>query len=103
MPGDDVVAEVHERSGGNPLFVTELARLNAVRSLRTDEIPTAIRDVVRGRLAPLPAPTVEMLTFAATLGSAIDLRVLTSIADSPMDACLDAIEPAVAALLLVAR
>ena len=39
--------------------------------------------------------------MAATLGSAIDLRVLMSMADSPMDACLDAIEPAVAALLLV--
>ena len=100
-PGDEVAAEVHQRSGGNPLFVTELARLNAVRSLRTDEIPTAIRDIVRGRLAPLPAPTVEVLTFAATLGSAIDLRVLMSMADSPMDACLDAIEPAVTALLLV--
>lgn len=101
VPGDDVIDEVFHRSGGNPLFVTELARLNAVTSLRTDEIPTAVRDIVRGRLAPLPAPTIELLTLAAMLGAAVDLRLLVAVADTAMDACLDSLEPAVAARLLV--
>ncbi len=101
-PGHDVVAEVHERSGGNPLFVTELARLNAVTSLRADEIPTAVRDVVRGRLAPLPPTTIELLTVSAMLAPSVDLRVLTSAAGMHMEACLDGLEPAVVAQLLVA-
>ena len=99
-PGDDVVAAVHRRSGGNPLFVTELARLNEVTDLSTEEIPTAVRDIVRGRLAPLPTPTVDILRLAAMLGPAVDLRVLVNAANLDAESCLDALEPAVATRLL---
>ena len=100
VPATRLPPRCTERSGGNPLFVIELAPDSTrCASLRTNEIDGDPRHRPRSA-GTVAGTTVEMLTLAATLGSAIDLRVLMSMADSPMDACLDAIEPAVAALLL---
>jgi DNA-binding SARP family transcriptional activator len=67
-------AAIHLRSGGNPFFVRELARLfDADGDLAA--VPPGVRDVVRHRVAALPASVHAVLRRAAVLGD-VDLEVL---------------------------
>ena len=62
---------IHETAGGNPFFALELARaldadLDPARPL---PVPETLEELVRARLAGLPAATREALEVAAALGS----------------------------------
>lgn len=96
QPNPEVVQRVHDRSGGNPLFVSELARLPD-----TGFVPDAVRDVVRRRLAHLPERTLDLLVVAAVLGEEIDLHVLPGASGRDPDTCLDDLDPAVVTRVLV--
>ncbi|MGW0157888.1 BTAD domain-containing putative transcriptional regulator [Mycobacterium sp. NPDC003323] len=93
---------LRERTGGNPLFARELARLMAAEG--TDaahgRIPAGVGDVLRRRLARLPPQTVTALRQAAVLGREVDITLLGELARSDDDELLDALEPAVLAGLL---
>jgi DNA-binding CsgD family transcriptional regulator len=63
---------VHERSGGNPFFALELARvldadLNPFSPL---PVPETLEELVRARLSGLPPSTREALALAAVVGTA---------------------------------
>jgi DNA-binding SARP family transcriptional activator len=79
-------ALIHQRSGGNPFFVRELARLLDTGDL--SDVPAGVRDVVRHRAGTLPEPVQEVLRRASVLGMDVDLDLL------PGDN-LDAVETAV--------
>ncbi|MER7277558.1 BTAD domain-containing putative transcriptional regulator [Dactylosporangium sp. NPDC000244] len=87
--------EVHllrERTGGNPFFVRELARLLAAEgpaALRT--VPPGVRDVIRHRLAQLPEPARDVLLRASVLGRDVDPELLAALAGTDV---LDALEEA---------
>lgn len=78
---------VHRRSGGNPFFVRELARLLAAGG-DLSAVPAGVRDVVRYRLATLPDDVRSVLRHAAVLGPDVELDLL------PGDGVLDALEAA---------
>ncbi|OKH85844.1 transcriptional regulator [Mycobacterium sp. ST-F2] len=88
---------LRERTGGNPLFVRELARLMAAEGQDAvwASVPVGVRDVLRRRLARLPGPTVTALRQAAVLGRDIDVDLLAELGRSDPDDLLDALEPAV--------
>ncbi len=101
-PGPDVVDRIRRSAGGNPLFVCELARLAGERGLDGDlEVPTAIRDVVRGRLAPLPERATAELEVAAVLGERFELRTAMAASERDADSCLDALDAAIVTRILV--
>lgn len=101
-PADDVAARVQARAGGNPLFVTELARLAGERGVAdADAVPDAIRDVVRGRLAGLPDRATAELEVAAVLGERFDLHTVMAASERDPDACLDALDAAIVTRILV--
>ncbi len=79
-------------AGGNPFFVSALLAHGDGRS-RTDALQ---RWVER-----LPGPTGDALTVAALIGHEFDLGVLAAVSHTLPDALLDALEPAVAAGVLV--
>jgi DNA-binding CsgD family transcriptional regulator len=62
---------IHERSGGNPFFALELARvLDAdVDPLEPLPVPETLDELVRARLAGLPAATRDALALASALGT----------------------------------
>ena len=96
-------AAIHARAEGNPFFATELARLVASgEGLPAGDVPSGVRDVVRRRLALLPAPTAELLTVAAVIGRDVDLGLLARASGRDLDGCLDDLEPAILHRLLVA-
>ncbi|PWR11530.1 SARP family transcriptional regulator [Micromonospora acroterricola] len=88
---------IHHRSGGNPFFVRELAQLYAAEGAAAlAAVPPGVRDVIRHRLAQLPAPTRTVLRQAAVLGRDLDPEVLSTLAGDPTT-LLDAVDRALQA------
>ncbi|MEV0616319.1 AAA family ATPase [Nonomuraea sp. NPDC050404] len=66
-PGDDLIAEIHQRTGGNPFFVEQTARLwQGGSPLAT--IPPGVGAAVRRRLTRLSDEVLNVLRMAAVLG-----------------------------------
>jgi DNA-binding CsgD family transcriptional regulator len=84
---------IHERSGGNPFFALELARvLDAdVDPLQPLTVPETLEELVRARISGLPAATREALALASAVGTASE-SLLEQAGVAP-----GALEPAVAA------
>ncbi|MEU1585545.1 AAA family ATPase [Micromonospora sp. NPDC005710] len=101
-PEPGLVDEVHRRTGGNPFFVEQTARLwhadDAVGA-----IAPGVREAVRRRLAQLPAPVVEALTVAAVLGREFHRQVLAACVPAPAAQVDRLLDRAVTARLVVAR
>ena len=68
------LVRIHEHSGGNPFFALELARVLEVDvdPLRPLPVPDTLEELVRARLAGLPAATREALTFLSAAGTVPD-------------------------------
>jgi hypothetical protein len=99
-PDPAVVRAIHRRSGGNPFFVRELARLSAAEGAAgLDAVPAGVRDVIRHRLAALPAPAQGLLRQASVIGRDVDPDVLAAAAGDPAD-LLDSLDAALAAEFL---
>ena len=103
-------AALLDRTGGNVFYLTELLRLlgseHRRRSLTADDVrnadvPSGVRDVILRRSAMLPDNTRALLPLAAVMGRDIDLELLENVADVESEELLLAMEPAVAAGLLV--
>jgi tetratricopeptide (TPR) repeat protein len=97
------VAALAERTGGNPFYVRESARLLASEGalVAMSEIPKGVRDVLRRRLARLPASVVTVLRLVAVVGRDADVEVVVTAADIDQSDVLDALEVGVAAGLLI--
>lgn len=93
-----------DRTGGNPFFVIELARAAGRSQTALDpnvELPGHVRVAVEQRLQGLSEETLRLLGYAslALVESSVDL--IASAADTGIDAASDALEPAVAAGVLI--
>jgi DNA-binding CsgD family transcriptional regulator len=69
--GRQTLLRIHERSGGNPIFALELARAldEEVDPLEPLPVPETLDELVRARLAGLPAATRDALALASVLGT----------------------------------
>ncbi len=87
---------IHERSGGNPFFALELARVLDVDidPLEPLPVPERLDELVRARLAALPSVTRDALALASALGTPSE-SLLERAGVAP-----DALAPAVAAHLI---
>ena len=82
-PAPDLVAQVHRRSGGNPLFVRELVRLLGAQDPATTagaeasgRLPAEVRSAVAGRLTALSEDVQQILRAAAVIGADVEPAVL---------------------------
>lgn len=97
------VTRVAERTDGNPLFVRETARLAAAEGWGTaaTAVPAGVGDVLRRRLARLPAQARTVLRQASVLGRDVDVDTLLAlVGDAGEDETLDALELGVMSGLL---
>jgi predicted ATPase len=109
-PAEPLVEAVADRCGGNPFFITELLRLlqserrlaapDAAAAARRD-IPVGVRDVLRLRLARLPAQTRTLLMVAAVAGRGFGLDLIEAVTGLDDEPALDAAEAAVLAGLVL--
>jgi predicted ATPase len=84
----DLVAQLARRTGGNPFFVTQLLRVLAANAANAQqvlavEVPVHVVEVVRRRLARLPAAAAGLLEVAAVLGAGGAVENLAAAAASP--------------------
>ncbi len=101
-PSAELAERVQARTSGNPLFVTELARLAGERGLDdASVVPDAVRDVVRSRLAALPVQAIAELEVAAVVGERFDVRTVMAASERDPDSCLDALDAAIVTRILV--
>ncbi|MEJ2890140.1 BTAD domain-containing putative transcriptional regulator [Actinomycetospora aeridis] len=99
---------VADRTGGNPLFVREVARLAATAPGEGRAVPAGVRDVLRRRLRDLPGRSRAVLAHVALLGRSADvdlvLAVEAAVAGRTVaeveEEVLDGLEAAVAAGVL---
>lgn len=78
---DAEAAELADRTGGNPFFVSEYARLPRAERAG-NEIPRAVRSVLDRRLAALDPAVVQMLRAAAVIGDVIDASAVPVLAQT---------------------
>ena len=103
------MAALHERTGGNPFYLVELVRLLRGEHPReldpadvaALDVPAGVRDVLARRVDRLPGDTRSLLRLAAVIGRDVDLDVLQAAGGTDSETLMLALEPAVAAGLLV--
>ncbi|MGN6330718.1 MAG: BTAD domain-containing putative transcriptional regulator [Motilibacteraceae bacterium] len=100
-PDPELAASIQERSGGNPFFARELARLLDDAGRLRPGVPAAVRDVLRLRTAALPEPSRELLAAGAVLGRDFAARTATAMLDLEADQAVAAVEATLDAGLLV--
>ncbi|RSN71208.1 BTAD domain-containing putative transcriptional regulator [Actinomadura sp. WAC 06369] len=101
---DAELADIAERTGGNPFFVRETARLLDAEGLpaAVRRVPAGVGDVLRRRIARLPEPARNVLRDAAVVGGDADLAVLAELAAGAHgeETVIDAVDAALAAGLV---
>ncbi len=106
-PSEQTLSEVAGRTGGNPFFVAEVARLLRATG-RDDEpsswssaLPQGVRGVLVRRFARLPQSAHAAVLTASVLGGEVDVTVLAGIMGDDRDNVLELLGPAVQAGLLL--
>ncbi len=82
-PDPELVGEVHRRTGGNPFFVEQTARLWRSGGTVTAVAP-GVRDALQRRMSLLPEPVVDLLTSAAVLGREFHRQLLAATVAAPV-------------------
>jgi DNA-binding winged helix-turn-helix (wHTH) protein/tetratricopeptide (TPR) repeat protein len=78
-PARQRLVELHERTGGNPFFVRELAGLlreGAETEGTAPWVPSSLRELLRGRLLRLPPVCREVLEAAAVIGREFPVAIV---------------------------
>ncbi|MFF1904469.1 ATP-binding protein [Kitasatospora sp. NPDC058218] len=97
--GQERAESVHRRTGGNPFFVQQIARLRAAGG-DNGAVPAAVGQVVARRLARLPDTTARLLGTAAVIGRSFGVGLLASVARLPDVRLPDLLAPAVEARIV---
>jgi len=86
-PQDHLVTAIHQATGGNPFFVTEVVRLwladGAARRENPDagefQVPDEVREAIRRRLVPLSPNAATLLSVAAVIGREFDADLVARV------------------------
>jgi DNA-binding SARP family transcriptional activator len=90
------------RSGGNPLFLSELLREAQETGGDVEGPPAGVRDVIARRLARLDDSSLRALDVAAVCGLEFDVTTLARVDDRPVVEVLEALDGAIDAALAAA-
>ncbi len=98
--GPSLAARVRAVTEGNPFFVGEMIHALDEGADGDPPVTPRVRDVVRWRLARLPAEVGDVLTAAAVAGPEFGVDVIASAAGAGTERVLDALEAAERARLV---
>jgi len=111
-PAPDVLATIHERTEGHPLFLVETVRYllaeTRTGSLREQDaasalkaIPEGVRAIIGKRLNRLSPSCTHLLSIAACIGRAFSLELLLPlVSESSEEALFGSLEEALAARII---
>jgi tetratricopeptide (TPR) repeat protein len=97
-PSTEEARAVHRQTGGNPLFVTEVARLVAAGS--STVLPTGVLEVLARRLARVSASCNDVLGACSAVGTEFDACLVGEVLGVPDAAVTAALEEAATARLV---
>lgn len=103
-PEHAVADALHRRSEGNPFFMVELLRAHASGEAplgAPGSPPAVVKDLVAQRVASLPELTRRAIEVAAVIGRVFEVRVAAAALELDTSPVLAALDPALAARLLV--
>jgi DNA-binding SARP family transcriptional activator/nucleoside-triphosphatase THEP1 len=98
---DTETAMLADRTGGNPFFVSEYARLPRDERAGT-EIPGAIRSVLERRLDTLDPAVLQVLRTAAVIGDVVEFAVLAATTRLDFDTLADYLDEAADERIVIA-
>lgn len=75
----DVAAATHDRTGGHPFFVRELALIGSVGPVTDDRVPTVVRDAIERRVELLAPGTIAVLEASALVGLTVLPDVVSAV------------------------
>lgn len=93
---DAHASTVLDVTGGNPLFVREVARAMADGSWRADRPPRTVLDLVSARLEDVSAGCRELVQAAAIVGRDFSLALVAAALGRPVERCLPLVDEAAA-------
>ena len=103
----ELTALVRDRTGGNPLYVTELLRAVRTEGSRdrllevvAGTVPSRVSEVVTHRLGRLPEAVTDAVATASVLGTEGDAAALVAVGGSTLEEVVELLEQARAARLL---
>jgi DNA-binding CsgD family transcriptional regulator/tetratricopeptide (TPR) repeat protein len=97
-PPSEMVDVVHARTGGNPFFVTEIARLPSVDARA---VPENVRAAISQRLTRLSPLANQILVVASVIGREFACRVVAAVlSDAAEESLLRALDEALQAALI---
>jgi hypothetical protein len=73
-------ADVYQRTGGNPFYVTE------VLAAGSEHVPATVRDAVLARVSCLSPAAREVVAVASVLGRLAETALLTAVSGQPLTA-----------------
>ncbi len=97
-PGE-LAGQLHSRTGGHPLFVTQLLSL-AAKTGGTAPLPETIQQALQRRLQSLTPATYAVLQAAAVIGERFAYDLLVRVAPGTEEETLAALEEALAARVI---
>lgn len=107
-PAGDVVAVLHGKTDGNPLFLGEVVRLLLAEGRLGDPLegwrfalPHTIREAIGRRLSHLSSGCRELLTVASVAGREVDLCVLAGVAEASDEAVRSGLAEALRARVMI--
>ena len=105
LPGD-ILETIHNRTQGNPLFVSEVVELIDTEQMAEDRawadiIPDGVRDAIGSRLSRLSGPCNQVLGTASVIGREFDFSLLDRLhPDMKADDVLAALDEALEARVI---
>ncbi|HEX7995221.1 MAG TPA: AAA family ATPase, partial [Streptosporangiaceae bacterium] len=98
-PSEALARAVHDRTGGNPFFTEQIARLLASQNQPLDQalvtgVPPAVSEVLNRRLARLPGDVVDLLAIAAVAGKRFSIATIAAIAGTPTETAVRLVDRA---------
>ncbi|WP_063065374.1 BTAD domain-containing putative transcriptional regulator [Nocardia violaceofusca] len=96
----DLLALLHERTGGNPLFLRELTAAMAVGG-DVHTLPPSTRGVIEQQLARMPDPVREVLEYAAVCGERVEPATLVALTGRSEHEIVDLVGTAEVARLVI--
>jgi DNA-binding SARP family transcriptional activator len=84
---------LHQRTGGNPFFVTQLTQLaRESHDAATLPVPPGVRHIITSRLGMLAQAARELLEAASVAGRTFDVRWLAPVIDATVETALELVE-----------
>jgi len=102
-PSPELAARIHERTGGNPLFVIEIAKLLAAGGdVDADhlQLPPSVQQVISQRLGRVRRDALDLLALAAVSGLVFSEAVLRKVTHAEHGKIADLLDEAIAAGLV---